>query len=167
MAASTTEHAVFVYGSLMWPSVLTVLLRRLPAARPAVLSGFCRKRVVGQPYPALVEEIRGCSSCTVCGLILTVNDDELVVLDEYEDDDYVLRSLKPTLVEIEASPFVWATNPSSRVLESIQLNEVEAIAYCWNRDSGLQEGGAYWEPEVDFAPNEEDFVSTLRECYCK
>jgi hypothetical protein len=98
--AATRE--VFVYGTLMFPSVLLVLLGRLPEARRATLQGFARKRVRDKAYPALVAIAPGSSSAQdesppavqpvafVPGLLLTLVPHELNVLEWYEGDEYEL-----------------------------------------------------------------------------
>ncbi len=46
-------HA-FVYGTLMADEVVSLLIRRVPKAQPAVLSGYKRYRVKGQVFPAIL-----------------------------------------------------------------------------------------------------------------
>jgi hypothetical protein len=44
----------FVYGTLMAEEVLKLLIKRVPAHKPAVLPGYARHRVKGQVFPAII-----------------------------------------------------------------------------------------------------------------
>ena len=44
----------FVYGTLMAEEVVSLLLKRVPPAKPARLVGFSRYKVKGQVFPAIV-----------------------------------------------------------------------------------------------------------------
>lgn len=56
-----TPHSssVFVYGSLMAPEVLHIVLQRLPANTPAVLPGYARYAIQNRVYPAIVRSSKG------------------------------------------------------------------------------------------------------------
>lgn len=44
----------FVYGTLMAPEVLKLLIKRVPESRAATLKGYARYRVKGQVFPAII-----------------------------------------------------------------------------------------------------------------
>ena len=48
------SKTAFVYGTLMSPEVVKVLIHRVPAMQPALLRGFHRCRVKGEVFPAIV-----------------------------------------------------------------------------------------------------------------
>mmetsp|Transcript_27564 Transcript_27564/g.38055 ORF Transcript_27564/g.38055 Transcript_27564/m.38055 type:complete len:150 (-) Transcript_27564:190-639(-) len=87
--------SVFVYGSLLAPEVLQVLLGRKPQSKTAVLSGYQRFAIKGRPYPAIVKAV----DCCVYGQVfdcLTVS--ERKVFDLFEGDAY---NLTPVQVKLE------------------------------------------------------------------
>jgi hypothetical protein len=57
------SSSAFVYGTLMAPEVLKVLIARVPPLRPATLKGHMRCRVRGEVFPAIIpdaaSEVRG------------------------------------------------------------------------------------------------------------
>lgn len=72
-------HSVFVYGTLMADEVTEALLERLPARKPAKLSGFRRYRIQQQVFPAIVAAT---SADTINGLLVTgLTDEELDIFD--------------------------------------------------------------------------------------
>lgn len=44
----------FVYGTLMAPEVLQLLIKRVPKSRAATLNGYARYRVKEQVFPAII-----------------------------------------------------------------------------------------------------------------
>jgi len=87
VASSTTP--VFVYGTLMYPPVLNLLLKRVPTLTPATVKGFRRCRVLNQPYPAVVID----ATTSVDGLLLSgLLADEIETLHDYEGEEYVLHT---------------------------------------------------------------------------
>jgi hypothetical protein len=51
----TSQNVVFVYGTLMYPPVLQVLLHRVPVSVKAKIAGFKRYAISGQVFPATIE----------------------------------------------------------------------------------------------------------------
>ncbi|SNY89422.1 Gamma-glutamyl cyclotransferase, AIG2-like [Nocardia amikacinitolerans] len=85
---STTEHALFVYGTLQFPEVLHQLIGRCPDLSPAELTGWRAAALPGRLYPGLVADARA----TVRGALLSgLSAGEWAVLDAFEDDEYDLR----------------------------------------------------------------------------
>ena len=82
---------LFVYGSLQSPSVLKVLLGRVPRRRRAVLNNYARFRVPGRTYPGINEEL---GSFVDGNLLsdLTVSETEL--LDAFEGEEYLKRKVE-------------------------------------------------------------------------
>ena len=75
---------LFVYGSLMAEEVLVELLGRMPACRPASISGFSRKCLRDEPFPAV---IRARPGDVVDGFLVEgLSQRDLRALDFYEDD---------------------------------------------------------------------------------
>jgi gamma-glutamylcyclotransferase (GGCT)/AIG2-like uncharacterized protein YtfP len=93
---------VFTYGSLMfgkvWSRVVTG--RYIPAA--ARLAGFCRQRVRGQDYPALLSAPPGMAGeqRVVDGVLyLDVEASDLAALDGFEGPDYRRIQVEVTVGE--------------------------------------------------------------------
>ena len=55
----TEPDALFVYGTLMFPEVLEVLLGRTPEMAPAALDGWRAAALADRVYPGLVAATRG------------------------------------------------------------------------------------------------------------
>ena len=173
-ASAPATREIFVYGTLLWPAVLEVLLRRLPEARPAVINGFARKRVCGQTYPALVKanvEIpcpsgRVAESPVVTGLLLTVKPSEIAMLDWYEGEEYEMLEVEALAPDPppESSPFSWATNEQSvdggspAWATGSAAVKIATTTYAWKTSTPVET--EEWTPGV-FAPHETEFVRKL------
>ena len=89
---SAGPEALFVYGSLRFPSVLRALLDREPETSPARVAGWRAVRLPDRPYPALVPS--GDARDEVEGLLIErLEPTEWRVLDDFEDDVYELSPL--------------------------------------------------------------------------
>ncbi|KAJ3698667.1 hypothetical protein LUZ61_002372 [Rhynchospora tenuis] len=102
-------HNVFVYGSLMADEVVHVLLTRVPPSSPALLPNFHRFSVKGRVYPAILPV----ENKTVTGKVIKgLTDDELVILDNFEDVEYVRRSVEISLLDTSekmlAETYIWS-----------------------------------------------------------
>lgn len=85
--------ALFAYGTLRFPDVLTALLGRVPEHTPAVARGWRVAALDGRTYPVLVP-----GDGTAAGVLISGLDaGEWRVIDAYEDDFYALERL--TLVD--------------------------------------------------------------------
>ena len=172
------REEVFVYGTLMWPSVLEAVLGRRPDARPAVITGFIRRRVKEQHYPALVHADTPSPPPPllplVRGLLLAVDSREVRLLDNYEDDEYRLAPVDATPLDLEAfriatrllppeqqgDPFAWATakdqvlgkgwEAAARRAGNDGGSTVETTTYLWEaeRFGTLLEDGPHSEWDV-------------------
>ncbi|ESQ54060.1 hypothetical protein EUTSA_v10026383mg [Eutrema salsugineum] len=108
MLSGKAGHELFVYGSLQDPDVLYVLLNRVPDRVSAVLSGFHRFRLKNRVYPTIVPDGTG----EVSGKVLKgITDDELKLLDEFEDVEYVRKAvhvvLKDNSEKLQVETYVW------------------------------------------------------------
>jgi gamma-glutamylcyclotransferase (GGCT)/AIG2-like uncharacterized protein YtfP len=169
MAASSSNGAlIFVYGTLMYESVLRTLLGKVPPARAAALDGWCRLKIQGKSYPALVQG--GLVSCqSVRGLLLEVTSAEITILDEYEGSEYVKAQVRPRLILSKLrtgemiGPLEWATSSDSivDVIDISGITDLEATTYTWVNREMLKNPPEDWEPDVDFAPNESEFVRSI------
>lgn len=101
--------AVFVYGSLMAPEVLRIVINRdeLPQSNPAVLPGYARHPIAHRVYPAIVPN----AGHSVDGLLLCdLTPSDLHVLCMFEAPEYELRDVQvqdSTGTAHNSSAYVW------------------------------------------------------------
>jgi len=83
---SVGPEALFVYGTLQFPEVLSVLIDRVPDHEPAAVEGWRAAALRERVYPGLVP-----AQTTVSGYLLTgLTPHEWRVLDAFEDPVYDL-----------------------------------------------------------------------------
>eukprot|EP00878_Enallax_costatus_P017780 GHUV01018682.1.p1 GENE.GHUV01018682.1~~GHUV01018682.1.p1 ORF type:complete len:147 (+),score=12.20 GHUV01018682.1:308-748(+) len=103
-----TGGAAFVYGTLMAPEVLNLLIKRVPPHKPAKLSGYSRYRVKGQVFPAILHST---PQSQVQGMVLMeLTPQELHILDVYESEEYYRERVSPELEDgttVPADVYVW------------------------------------------------------------
>ncbi|KAL6603534.1 hypothetical protein ACP70R_043895 [Stipagrostis hirtigluma subsp. patula] len=102
-------HDVFVYGSLMQEEVVRAILKRVPPSAPALLPNYHRFNIKNRIYPAILPT----ESKKVAGkVIMGVTDEELNVLDAFEDVEYVRRRVEISLTDSSetmlADTYVWS-----------------------------------------------------------
>ncbi|KAM0915330.1 hypothetical protein ACQ4PT_010935 [Festuca glaucescens] len=107
--AAGGAHSVFVYGSLMADEVVSAILNRVPASCPALLTDYHRFCVKDRIYPAILPVERK----KVAGrVIMGISDAELIVLDAFEDYEYVRRRVQISLTDTSdtmlADTYVWS-----------------------------------------------------------
>eukprot|EP01062_Namystynia_karyoxenos_P049657 TRINITY_DN38103_c0_g1_i2.p2 TRINITY_DN38103_c0_g1~~TRINITY_DN38103_c0_g1_i2.p2 ORF type:complete len:207 (+),score=72.87 TRINITY_DN38103_c0_g1_i2:74-622(+) len=160
-AGAAGEPCLFVYGSLMWRSVLSAVIGRVPAARGALLAGYRRRKVAGQPYPALVSDPQ--SVDPVRGLLLSgLAEAEQRVLDFFEDDEYRRVAVRVRAADCGGDPFGWAqADPGAPV--STALEELPAMAYVFPPSKAALLEECDWLPSRDFTPHEDSYVSMCSE----
>jgi gamma-glutamylcyclotransferase (GGCT)/AIG2-like uncharacterized protein YtfP len=78
---------LFIYGSLLAPSVLRALLDREPAQQAAWLPGFRRAALRGQAFPGIAPA----AGARTAGALIDVCRRELGALDAWEDDFFQRR----------------------------------------------------------------------------
>jgi gamma-glutamylcyclotransferase (GGCT)/AIG2-like uncharacterized protein YtfP len=109
---------LFVYGTLLFPEILHLLLGRLPVSSEAVLPGYHRFSIHDGPcvraYPAVFPQ----PGAEVHGLLLHgLSPAEQAVLDAYEDDDYIKTAV--TVVQkgemTDANVYVWHTGKKGQL----------------------------------------------------
>jgi hypothetical protein len=101
----TEPDALFVYGTLMFPEVLDVLLGRTPDMAPAALDGWRAAALADRVYPGLVAA--GRPGVAAAGrLLLGLDGPERDVLDAFEE---VLYERRPVVLADgrTATTYVW------------------------------------------------------------
>jgi gamma-glutamylcyclotransferase (GGCT)/AIG2-like uncharacterized protein YtfP len=89
---SAEPEALFVYGSLLFPEVISTLIDRVPPATSATVAGWRVAALPGRVYPILVP-----AEATATGkLISDLTAAEWRVLDAFEDKVYELYRLAMT-----------------------------------------------------------------------
>ncbi|CAB79849.1 AIG2-like protein [Arabidopsis thaliana] len=106
MLSGKAAYDLFVYGSLQEPEVVYVLLNRVPDHVSAVLSGLFRLK--GRVYPTILPDGTG----KVNGKVLKgITDDELKMLDEFEDVEYDRKTVEVMLTDtsekLQVETYVW------------------------------------------------------------
>jgi len=116
------EH-LFVYGSLLFPELVTALTGKSFFYSPFILNGFKRYRVRGCDYPAIVEETESKAE----GLLIeNVDKNSMEILTFFEGEEYqkqqitVFNSVKK---EITAATFVWIADKN--LLENREWSAIE------------------------------------------
>lgn len=159
----TAGRPVFIYGSLMYESVLQVLLGRIPQAKPALLRGYVRRRIKGERFPGLSPMSGAEDGTVVRGLVLDdLTTREAAVFDEFEDDEYDKELIKPMLatgVECD-NVFVWGQTPPKPADAQLEGNSVTALAYIWTDLDKLDD--INWLPERDFVPYEAEYLEMCK-----
>lgn len=131
---------LFVYGTLLFPEILRLLLGRLPGSSEAVLPGYHRFSIHDgadiRPYPAVFPQ----PASEVQGLLLHgLSPAEHAVLDAYEEEDYMKTAVS--------------------VLQDDQ--RIEASVYVWRADKRGQLRGT-WSPEAFRAEHLEAYLRHLK-----
>jgi gamma-glutamylcyclotransferase (GGCT)/AIG2-like uncharacterized protein YtfP len=85
MIIKENYHTLFVYGTLMSKSRVLSLIKRIPKYTNAILKGYHNSNLKGVNYPgANLNE-----GSTIYGILfLDLNEKEIVILDDYEGDEY-------------------------------------------------------------------------------
>uniref|UniRef100_A0A0D9VC44 Putative gamma-glutamylcyclotransferase n=1 Tax=Leersia perrieri TaxID=77586 RepID=A0A0D9VC44_9ORYZ len=123
-SASAASHRVFVYGTLMAEEVVRVLIGRLPSSSPAVLPNHQRFSTKGRVYPAILpvdgKEVSG-------KVFMGITDSELNVLDIFEDEEYVKRtveiSLTDTSEKLLAYAYIWGNRDDPDLYDEWNFEE--------------------------------------------
>ncbi|WFB10903.1 gamma-glutamylcyclotransferase [Streptomyces sp. LX-29] len=89
--ASEPADALFAYGTLQFPEVLTALLGRVPEHGPAEAPGWRAAALGRRLYPGLIPD----ADRSAPGVLLTgLTPAEWRILDAFEADEYELRSVR-------------------------------------------------------------------------
>ena len=145
---SPASTSLFVYGTLMSPQVLRILIDRLPEMiDPATVQGYRRYPVKGQSYPGMIP---GSTEDCVTGILLhELTELELQILDWFEGDEYTRRNVQvqcgPTILTTQT--YTWS-NPISdldtpmdwsyetfrdTLLENCLIQTVKPCRIQWNK----------------------------------
>lgn len=81
--------ALFAYGTLRFPDVLTALLGRVPEQAPAAVDGWRVAALDGRTYPVLVPGDGAAAGVLISGLTVP----EWRIIDAWEDEFYALEPL--------------------------------------------------------------------------
>ena len=115
---------LFVYGTLMAPEVMEVLLNRVPAMRPARLEGFERWSLDGAVFPA----VRRAAGGRVTGLLVDgLSTDEQAILDWFEDDGYELLPVRVCPLDrphdgaVDAGVYSWPARRADDPLADLRV----------------------------------------------
>lgn len=138
---------VFVYGTLLAPEIVNVLIERIPRSAPAWLSDHRRFSLRGRTYPAAVPF----PEAKLLGKVLyDLTDEELAVLDAFEDIDYTKELVEPVLQVDEKQA---GANLKSRL---------QAIVYVW---ANVKDDNLYgeWDCEEFREKYLEEYVEMCKE----
>jgi gamma-glutamylcyclotransferase (GGCT)/AIG2-like uncharacterized protein YtfP len=138
------SNSIFVYGTLMSPQVVQVLLGRIPKSIPSPcrLCGHSRHPVKNHIYPGMIPT----ANSHVDGMIwLDLSDWEMKAFDFFEDVDYQRRQVQISILPKIATQ---TTSEDSKVSEKVrQVDEiVHTDAYIWTNplsELQLQEEWSY------------------------
>jgi len=132
---------LFVYGTLINPTVLSRLINRVPHLIPAVALGCQRKRVQGRAYPAMFRH----ESSETNGFLMQISDDELKAFDEYESFNYERQEIKVVVSRGDAEKHrllsfdALGPNSNSTVVLTV-------LTYIWCRSLEMLDGP--WDYDV-------------------
>jgi gamma-glutamylcyclotransferase (GGCT)/AIG2-like uncharacterized protein YtfP len=101
----TEPDALFVYGTLMFPEVLEVLLGRTPEMAPAALDGWRAAALADRVYPGLVAARPGLAAAG--RVLLGLDHHERDVLDAFEEDEVYERRPVVLADGRPATTYVW------------------------------------------------------------
>ncbi|KAI4141306.1 MAG: hypothetical protein LQ341_003548 [Variospora aurantia] len=133
------DCSAFFYGTLMEPQVLyrvcygsstpTPFQRSLLTIRPAILHDYCRHKVRGYDYPAIIPSPEDCVRGTY---VRGLTDGDIFRLDIFEGPEYERRKVKIRVLDVEG-------NEDGE--GNVEGEEVEMETYVWvGGDTALEEG---------------------------
>jgi PKD repeat protein len=170
VAANTAPTSCFVYGTLMSPEVLQVLLGRVPTMIPsAILPHHSRHPVIGRVYPGVIPIpppssssssssssstitiTTSSSSSTVEGLlILDITPLEMKILDWFESDDYK-RSTVQVILPSDVNNSImncqsnkYSNNNNDEQQSNGQLS-IQTNTYIWSLGTDTLDMSCDWD----------------------
>jgi gamma-glutamylcyclotransferase (GGCT)/AIG2-like uncharacterized protein YtfP len=132
--ASYAARPLFVYGTLMFPTIIKSVIGRIPDNSSAIIKGYRRLEVAGESFPGLIRE----SDESVEGLVYAnISEDELERLTAFEGDFYALQEVTVSCLGTNLSALAYVVPPSRRPLLSdkvwnpdfFQLNHLAEFAF--------------------------------------
>ena len=114
--------SVFVYGTLMSPPVVRVLLQREVPMIPAQLEGYIRHPVLNQVYPGMIRSSKMTSFVRGC-ILPNLSPLEMKLLDYFEGDEYdratvQVRTAEESVLET-TQVYLW----KSHLIRSVNQDE--------------------------------------------
>ncbi|QDU54741.1 gamma-glutamylcyclotransferase family protein [Aeoliella mucimassa] len=108
---------VFVYGTLLEPTMMQAVVGRLVASQPATLLKYVRSQLTGCYYPGMVpSDYHQVTGAVYCDL----TDAELARLDYFEGPEYLRATVQPVLGEsnqvVSAEAYLLQPSEQSRML---------------------------------------------------
>ncbi len=118
-------NRLFVYGTLMLDDVIELLIDRVPDHRVATAPGWRVVSLPGRVYPGLIR-----SDGAASGRIYTdVTDDEMDILDAFEDPGYQLVSLHTAPGDIPALSYAWSNDHLDGPWSLSDFQNNDSVAY--------------------------------------
>jgi hypothetical protein len=162
--ATTQASSCFVYGTLMSPDVLQVLLGRIPNLIPnAILPNHSRHPVIGRVYPGVIPTSTPrpssssassssslgasspTSSDTVKGLLIVdITPLEMKILDWFESDDYT-RSTVQVVVQPSDGEGGCPTTPGEEQNSNSEQLLIETNTYLWSLGKESLDTSCDWD----------------------
>ena len=106
-----SRHALFVYGTLLFPDIMRRVIGRVLPSRPATLHGWARRGVRGERYPGVLPSLREKVEGKLC---LGVDGATLQRLDVYEGEQFERRWVHVQTNRGRSGAFVYALAPTHR-----------------------------------------------------
>jgi len=155
--APTNGQPVFVYGSLLWRSVVQAR-HVVPAAQPEGLP------CLGAPQGGTDVDPHSTDTLPVRGLVLEdLSEHEAAIFDEFEDDEYDKRFIALHILHFDADQDqyrAWATGASSAedrlLVEKNGIESLKAWVYVWTDNGQIDD--VLWKPARDFKPYENSYL---------
>ncbi|WP_024851191.1 gamma-glutamylcyclotransferase family protein [Hydrogenovibrio kuenenii] len=135
---------IFTYGSLMYPEVWQQLVKGNYDSCQANLSGYHRKSIHQQDYPAVFQDEMSKNKQVLGRVYFDVSPDDQVTLDTFEGEEYdrlTERLFIPDLGEIEVEVYVFKPDYLHRVTDEdwdVEAFEAEGLQRFLNQYKGFQ-----------------------------
>ena len=143
-------EGLFVYGTLMFPEVISALLGSsdvLTRAIPCTLSGFQRVSLEGRAYPGLLKLDE---HAEVLGLLIPIlKPEDWIILDDYEGEEYDLVDVivwSEVDLPIEHALGSPCTGNDINSSCSVKTQHFHALTFALNR-TDLAKPDSAWDPE--------------------
>ena len=156
--SSSPGTSLFVYGTLMSPRVLSVLIGRVPSlVQPAFVEAHRRHPVVDHIFPGTIPS--SSSSSRVEGILLQeLKPSEMQVLDWFEGEEYTRQ---PTQVQI---PNNNNNNNNDADETTTTTMAVECLTYLWSNPLSQLDTTTEWS-FANFQQKEDWYLThTVRPC---
>jgi len=134
----TRSRALFVYGTLLFPSILERLLGRRPLGSPGTVKGYTARTMTDATYPGMVAS----ETDSVSGVLLEeLTTSELELLDAYEGWPYERVEIEVTLASVDRVVAFAYVVDEPHVTENLWDREAFADRHLRAFLGSLDEGG--------------------------